>query len=361
MTDCNHTGLLFSSIKRQEVVGDFEGGQLTSDAGVGKTWLLVTLALQVAMGEPWLGRFETRKAKVLYCEFDNHKRGDSMRRRLLKLTHAMQIHRPWAEIPQGSVTVLTRHDMPSAFNLYQGENIQPFVAQIQKGGYELVIVDTFISIHGAKNENDNSQMGKVMNSLRQITGETDAAFLISHHSRKPGANADENESRVSYRGGTAIKGGADCMIELTPEKDGVIRVKHTKPRHIKQVKDFAVSIQDVDDESGTVVQAEGEDMLNVHKKDRAKGWLMADLWKLDNLQFEQGYLAQARIVAEAKKAGIGSLNVIKDALRELRADGKTEKAHAQKLGLTGNAVFWKRADPEELPFDDEIRVGKDQQ
>lgn len=34
MTECNHTGLLFSSIDRQKVVGDFEGGRLTSDGGV---------------------------------------------------------------------------------------------------------------------------------------------------------------------------------------------------------------------------------------------------------------------------------------------------------------------------------------
>jgi hypothetical protein len=33
MTDCNHTGLLFSSLNRQKVVGDFDGGRLTSDSG----------------------------------------------------------------------------------------------------------------------------------------------------------------------------------------------------------------------------------------------------------------------------------------------------------------------------------------
>ncbi|MEE9293817.1 MAG: IS1380 family transposase [Phycisphaerae bacterium] len=33
MTECNHTGLLFSSIDRQKIVGDFAGGRLTSDAG----------------------------------------------------------------------------------------------------------------------------------------------------------------------------------------------------------------------------------------------------------------------------------------------------------------------------------------
>jgi hypothetical protein len=33
MTECNPSGLLFSSINHQKVVGDFEGGRLTSDAG----------------------------------------------------------------------------------------------------------------------------------------------------------------------------------------------------------------------------------------------------------------------------------------------------------------------------------------
>lgn len=33
MTDCNHTGLLFSSVNQQKVVGDFSGGRLTSDGG----------------------------------------------------------------------------------------------------------------------------------------------------------------------------------------------------------------------------------------------------------------------------------------------------------------------------------------
>ena len=33
MTDCNASTLEFSSLKRQKVVADFAGGQITSDAG----------------------------------------------------------------------------------------------------------------------------------------------------------------------------------------------------------------------------------------------------------------------------------------------------------------------------------------
>jgi len=330
---------------------------MTSDAGVGKTWLLLSLALCIATEQPWLGRFKTRHVPVLYCDFDNHKRGDAIRRRLLKLVTAMDILPPYEEFEHNSITLLTRHDMPSAFNLYKKDGLDVLKADIVRQDYGLVIVDTFVSVHGAQSENDASQMGTVMNNLRALAADTNAAFLISHHSRKPGANADDSESRVSYRGSTAIKGGADAMLELAAEKAGILRARHSKYRHVEQLKDFAVSIKDTGD-GGTEVRAEDESQLTAGRKDLVKGWLMSDLWKLDSLPLETGgWLAQARITERAQKLCIGSLNVVREGLHELKDLGKLEVKTARDLGLKGLAKYWRRVkdggifDAVDLPFE----------
>ena len=337
---------------------------ITADAGVGKTWLLLTMALQAAMGEPWLGRFKTRPSRVLYVDFDNHKRGDSIRRRLLKLCHAAQISNPWDEIPKGNLVFLTRHDMPSAFNLYKGDGVREFVAEIKRQKYELVIVETFVAIHGAQSENSASEMGKVVAQLRTIGSETDCAFLISHHSRKPGANAPEVESHQSYRGSTAIKGGADTMVELSTEKPGILRLKHTKFRHVRQLKDTAISISDVDDGAGTLVQVEDDSMLISLKKDLCKGWLLKGLWELDNVERVEGYIGQKVIQEHASKLGYGSPVVIRDALRDLGTEGKLISAKGRELGLAvgGAGVYWKRETggvQEQMPFMPEVREVRD--
>ena len=132
------------------------------------------------------------------------------------------------------------------------------------------------------------------------------------------------------------------MVELTAEKEGIIRARHSKFRHVQQLADWGVQISDTGD-GGTDVIAVDEEAMSAGKKGIIQGWLMADLWKLDSLPLEAGgYLAQTVIVERAQKLDIGSHALIRDALHDLEKQGRLETAKGKNLGLGGIKKYWKR-------------------
>jgi hypothetical protein len=312
-----------------------------ANAGVGKSWFMIAMALQCGLGIPWLGRFRTRPTRTLYCDFDNHGDANWLRVRMRKVAAGIGLEEPFHECPEFGV--MTRFHLPSGINLYRGDNVNLFRQAIQDGGYGLVILDTLQSVHGAERENDAGQMGIVMNRLREISYSTKAAIVIAHHAKKP--NAQDNGSYASYRGSTTIAAQVDCMIDITRGREGLLEVKHTKARHTKELSPFAVSITEGTEDTITI-QIEDEYALTSHKKDLAKAWLLTELWNLpeDKLPRLEGRISQVNIIKEAGLADIASDKVIREALKELEDAGRMDCAPGQVIGANTRSKYWRVVD-----------------
>ncbi len=191
-------------------------GQLVMLAGrpkSGKSWLVMQLAMCVDSGEPFLAR-TTRRAKVLYIALEDGERRVYQRARLLK----------WQ--PQATAVLF---DI-AKFDGGQGTP-GPGLSQIRQAtaDYDLIIIDTLIAtLSGAANENDNVQMGMIINELARIAHENEVAIVLVHHTGKGMSDDVFN----TLRGASALRGGYDVGLLLERKNGEREAVLHAESRDV---------------------------------------------------------------------------------------------------------------------------------
>lgn len=82
---------------------------------------------------------------------------------------------------------------------------------------DLLIIDPLANCFNGE-ENSNSEIGRFNRGCNQLQRELQTAVLVIHHTVKSGEG---------YRGGSALEGAADVMLEISND-DGLITVKNTK-------------------------------------------------------------------------------------------------------------------------------------
>lgn len=105
--------------------------------------------------------------------------------------------------------------MEQDFKLDEEEDYDGLVSLIKKNGYELIVFDTFITIH-TKNENDSNEMAQVSQLLMRLIKDTDCTIVYLHHHRKKGR--DDNYGTESARGSTEIIAKAASHIVINSNK-----------------------------------------------------------------------------------------------------------------------------------------------
>jgi AAA domain len=185
---------------------------LYGDGGVGKSALLVGIALSLATREPFLDQHVFERCRVSLLSFEDDK--DELRRRVRAGMRHYGISR---EQLGGNLRcgAITRSDL----RLAQTENsehkpgklVTALEAEIIRHGIDVVILDPFVKIHGLA-ENDNIAIDFVASLLTGIAIRRNVAVVIAHHTRKgiadPG-NAD------SGRGASSLKDAARLVYTLT--------------------------------------------------------------------------------------------------------------------------------------------------
>lgn len=179
----------------------------------GKTWLVLQLAMCIDMGRPFLEQ-KTRKAKVLYIALEDSKRRVYQRAKMLK----------WQPEQASIVFDIARFDGADGL---PGPGLTQIANEAET--YDLIIIDTLIAtLSGQANENDNAQMGAIINRLAQIAHETDTAILLVHHTGKSFSDDVFN----TLRGASAIRGGYDVGLLLERKQDEAEAVLYAESRDV---------------------------------------------------------------------------------------------------------------------------------
>lgn len=211
------------------------GGLLEIQAygGSGKSWLAVNLALCVATGSRWLGRFETKRSTVAIVDYENGFYEEA--RRLQANAKALGLPFPVAGI--GLIT------MPDLYMVSDG-----FEKAIEKlaGNYGVVIIDTLKAASPGVDEND-SKMREGLDRLRRVGERTGCTFTVLIHSKKKSNSATEIDPRERGRGSSAIYDAADAQLGVEYTDGEPLRVQQTKARSGRYVEPFEVRISDGDD------------------------------------------------------------------------------------------------------------------
>ena len=159
---------------------------------IGKSWLMLELALRVAKGEPMWG-METKQGTVLYyCLEDTLKR---IQQRLYCITE----NAPDTLLFETATGTL-------ATNLE--EELLLYISKYPD--MSLIIIDTFQMVRGSKGDPSYGSDYDDIQKLKRISDSQNVAILLVHHLRKMGDRDPVNK----LSGTTGISGAVDCVYIL---------------------------------------------------------------------------------------------------------------------------------------------------
>ena len=190
-----------------ELIGGIlrEGNKMiiTGDSKAGKTCLSQELAVCIAEGKPWLGKFKCEQGKVLYMNLEVEEASLFFRFKTIYEAHdwkigenAHNIH-PWNL--RGKALPLNKL-ADKVIRRCRGQN------------YKLIILDPLYKVQQG-DENSAEAIGLFCNALDKIAHETGAAVVYDHHHPK----GDAGSRKVTDRGaGSGVFArDADAICDLT--------------------------------------------------------------------------------------------------------------------------------------------------
>jgi DNA polymerase III delta prime subunit len=230
--------------------------------GVGKTLLLLEIALAVAAGAPLFGRdeFAASQASVFCWQLDLAPAG---------LAEQLQKMRPDPALPISFCFEALRLDEPRT------------VAWLARRPERLLILDPFIRAHAGA-ENESLVMARLFERcFRPLIG-AGKAVCVAHHARKQQASEAPDPLDL-VRGSTDLAAMADVALYLHRTPDGRLLLRTTKSRFSAPLPPFYVLIQEgadglrvrfegtVEDERAARIETTRERLLRLFDEDRLLG------------------------------------------------------------------------------------------
>lgn len=218
-------------------------GLLGGQAKVCKTYLAAELALAVATGRDALGRFPTRTpGPVLFYGAEDNLA--ALRNRFEGL----------AECRGCGFADLAVHllEVP-VLRLDRDQDLLGLRASIETCRPRLLVLDPFVRLVGAIDENSASDVSGVLGSLRAIQRELDVAILLVHHARKSPAATPYQ----AYRGSSDFSAWSDTNLFLTRNANRlVLNVEHRsapspEPIHLRLLQQPAPHLAPLDLQQNT--------------------------------------------------------------------------------------------------------------
>ncbi len=166
---------------------------------VGKSNLMLNVAIRRACGMPWLG-FQTMPGRTLYIQAE-------IPARLLKSRLALLMREAEVTLPPGQLmTVSTRQ-----LRLSEVAGRTKLRKWLEATGADWCIIDPLARFYAGE-ENSSKEMGMLIDGLAAISEDLDVAFTLVHHTAKP---RDDRRGGQRLRGSSALFGAADAVLILS--------------------------------------------------------------------------------------------------------------------------------------------------
>jgi 5S rRNA maturation endonuclease (ribonuclease M5) len=179
-------------------------GFIVSDPKGSKSWLAVDMALALCLAQPWLGFQVNEKTKVaLITREDNPALTKWRLRRLLEGRNA-------TEAMVDDRLYVNSKDQSPQFKLDVPEQLAEMMSALKALKPDFVILDVLNILHSA-DENDNTEMRKVLDHANLISTEVKCSICVLHH-----FNKDAKNGRLTQRirGAGALAGWVEWVIGL---------------------------------------------------------------------------------------------------------------------------------------------------
>lgn len=176
--------------------------------GAYKTFVALDMAGHVGAGRPWMGRAVIR-GDVIYLVAEG---AAGMGQRV----------RAW-EQRNGEMTGVSFLPMP--VQVKREDHWGALIEVARRREPVFIILDTQARITVGLNENDNSEMGQLVEALGKLRRATGACILVIHHLGRNGQDA---------RGASAIDGAQDSELKLTKTEEHHVILETDKQRHLPE-------------------------------------------------------------------------------------------------------------------------------
>ena len=191
-----------------------------------KTWSLLDLAISVATGTSWLGRWTTQ-GRVLFLNFEIQPH--AWQKRIAAVAEAKGI-----ELQPGQITLWNLRGHAAGFKV-----IMPHIIQrCRNKDFALIILDPIYKLYGGADENAAGDVADLLNSLERLATETGAAIAFGAHFAKGNASGKEAIDRVSGSG--VFARDPDSLIVFTKHEADDAFVVEPILRNFPPVSAFTV-------------------------------------------------------------------------------------------------------------------------
>lgn len=196
----------------------------------GKSFATIPLAVALASGGDWLGCKVPKAVRTALVSREDASGLTSRRMRRAMIGMGRTIDDP---IFDTNLYVNTRQQTPELM-LDDDEQLAELIREMKAKRIEFAILDVLNVLHGA-DENDNTEMRRVLMRVNQIRKEVGCEVCIIHHSVKD----DDGNKTLSQlaRGSSAISGFAEFIIgvrmidEATQTRQMRFETKSAEPLH----------------------------------------------------------------------------------------------------------------------------------
>jgi AAA domain len=201
-----------------------------ADGGVGKTALIIAMAMSLATGRALIGEKVFVRSRVLIVCFEDG--AAELRRRLTAAAIHYEISK---DEMRGHlfITAINRADVKLAASYGNGD-VRPgklgdaLDQSIARRQIDAVFLDPFVKTHAVP-ENDNSAIDTVIDMLAALASKNDCAVCTPHHTNKGPAEAGNANSG---RGASSMKDGGRLVQTLMPMSEAEGKLFGLDPEEI---------------------------------------------------------------------------------------------------------------------------------
>lgn len=185
-------------------------GMLIARPKAGKSFAVLDLAIALASGQKWLDFYVPRRVRTaLVSREDNYGLTQWREKKL-------SAHRALTPTELDGWLYINAKGLKPKIMLDYPDDVVALIADLKRYQTEFLILDVMRVLHGAE-ENDNTEMQKVIDVLNHIQAETGASICLIHHDNK----RDDATLTERARGASAIAGWAEfiCGVRVVDEAD----------------------------------------------------------------------------------------------------------------------------------------------
>jgi len=172
-----------------------------------KTWALVDCAISVATGTAWLGKFLTKRGRVLYINLELQ--GAVFSKRLFDVCDENQV-----TLESGYLTVWNLRGRACDLS----ELLPLLLREIGRDKYVLIIIDPIYKLLGKKrDENKAGDIATLLNEIEKLAVETGAAVAFGAHYSKGNQAGKEVIDRIGGSG--VFARDPDSLLNFTKHEE----------------------------------------------------------------------------------------------------------------------------------------------